>query len=105
MNDTANTIFSSAKRFFSGTMISRVSGLGRDMALAFAFGTDSAFAAFLVAFRFAHLLRRLLGEGAFQTAFIPAFESLRHESSVRAARFFITLYSTLSLILVCVVLA
>ncbi len=100
MQDTSLTILHSAKRFFSGTLLSRITGLGRDVALAFAFGTDSALAAFLVAFRFAHLLRRLLGEGAFQTAFIPAFEGLRHESNLRAGRFFADLYAALSILLI-----
>lgn len=71
----------------------------RDVALAFTFGTDSALAAFLVAFRFAHLLRRLLGEGAFQTAFIPKFEELRAKSPLQSGRFFIDLYAALSLFL------
>lgn len=103
MQDTTHTILHSAKRFFSGTLLSRFTGLGRDVALAFAFGADSALAAFLVAFRFAHLLRRLLGEGAFQTAFIPAFEGLRHESSQRAARFFVDLYGALTLLLITII--
>lgn len=103
MQDTTHTILHSAKRFFSGTLLSRFTGLGRDVALAFAFGADSALAAFLVAFRFAHLLRRLLGEGAFQTAFIPAFEELRHESSQRAGRFFVDLYGALTLLLIAII--
>ncbi len=51
------------KRFFSGTLLSRLSGLGRDLAMAFAFGDHPSVAAFMVAFRFSNLLRRLLGEG------------------------------------------
>lgn len=100
MQDTPHSILHSAKRFFSGTMVSRLSGLARDIAMAFAFGTDSALAAFLVAFRFAHLLRRLFGEGAFQTAFIPTFEELRQQSQQRAGRFFVDLYGSLTIFLV-----
>lgn len=100
MQDSAHSIFNSAKRFFTGTLLSRLTGLGRDIALAFSFGTDSALAAFLVAFRFAHLLRRLLGEGAFQTAFIPAFESLRQAGNRIAGQFFIDLYAALTLLLI-----
>ncbi|MBA2727140.1 MAG: murein biosynthesis integral membrane protein MurJ [Parachlamydiaceae bacterium] len=103
MQDTTHTILHSAKRFFSGTLLSRFTGLGRDISLAYAFGADSALAAFLVAFRFAHLLRRLLGEGAFQTAFIPTFEELRHESSQRAGRFFVDLYGALTLVLIAII--
>ena len=81
-------------------MLSRVTGLLRDVSLAYAFGTESAIAALLVAFRFAHLLRRLLGEGAMQTALIPHFEELRKSSKERAARFFCDLTLSLTILLV-----
>lgn len=99
MQDSTHSIFSSAKRFFTGTMLSRVTGLARDVAMAGAFGTQDAVAAFLVAFRFSHLLRRLLGEGALQTAFIPHFEALRKESPSQAGAFFRDLTALLSLVL------
>lgn len=99
MADSTKLIFSSAKRFFSGTLISRVSGLGRDIAMAYAFGTGPAVAAFLVAFRFAHLLRRLFGEGAMQAAFVPLFEHMRHENPKKAAFFFRDLQRAVFLIL------
>lgn len=69
--------------------------------MAFAFGTDAALAAFFVAFRLAHLLRRLLGESTLQTIFIPQFESLRSQegSPERAIALFIRLYIVLSLFL------
>lgn len=101
--DTTQSILQSAKRFFSGTMLSRLSGLLRDMAMAFAFGTQDTVAAFLVAFRFAHLLRRLLGEGALQTAFIPQFEKLRYENPQRAGAFFRDLVSGVSLLLILII--
>jgi putative peptidoglycan lipid II flippase len=88
MQDSTHSIFSSARRFLSGTLLSRITGLVRDIAMAASFGTQEAVAAFLVAFRLAHLLRRLLGEGALQTAFIPYFEKLRHDSSERACNCF-----------------
>lgn len=100
MNDTTQTIWRSAARFFSGTMLSRITGLLRDMAMAYAFGTQSVVAALLVAFRFAHLLRRLLGEGAMQTALIPHFEELRTHDKQRAGRFFCDLASSLTLLLI-----
>ncbi|BBI17744.1 Putative uncharacterized protein [Neochlamydia sp. S13] len=67
--------------------------------MAFAFGTQASVAAFLVAFRFSHLLRRLLGEGALQSAFIPQFEKLRHQDPQRAAAFFRSLTLALSILL------
>lgn len=69
----------------------------RDIAMASAFGTQEAVAAFMVAFRFSHLLRRLFGEGALQTAFIPHFEELRKENPQRAVSFFFDLAASLSL--------
>lgn len=101
--DSTSTLLRSIKHFFSGTLISRVTGLLRDMSMAFAFGTQGSVAAFLMAFRFAHLLRRLLGEGAMQSAFIPQFEKLKSLSPERACRFFIDLSMTLSLCLLGVI--
>lgn len=88
LQDSTKTLFQSASRFLSGTLLSRFSGLGRDIAMAAAFGTGESIAAFLVAFRLAHLLRRLLGEGALQTAFTPQFEKLRHDCVETASHFF-----------------
>lgn len=99
MQDTTQTIIRSASRFFSGTMLSRITGMLRDIAMAYAFGTQSAIAALLVAFRFAHLFRRLFGEGALQTAFIPHFEELRKESPKRACSFFSDLALSLTFFL------
>lgn len=101
--DSNRSIMRSAARFFSGTMLSRITGMLRDISMAYAFGTQSAIAALLVAFRFAHLLRRLLGEGAMQTALIPHFEELRKESHQRAGRFFCDLTTTLSFFLTLII--
>lgn len=99
MKDTIQTIRRSSYCFFSGTLLSRVSGMLRDISMAYAFGTQPAIAAFMVAFRFAHLFRRLFGEGALQSAFIPEFEALRHESEKRAFIFFFNLTTTLTIFL------
>ncbi len=97
--DTTKTLLTSVKHFFSGTALSRISGVFRDIAMAYAFGTQSTIAAFFVAFRLAHLFRRVLGEGAMQTAFIPKFEELRRDSPERACRFFRDLYGVITLVL------
>lgn len=98
--DTTHSIFHSAARFFSGTMLSRITGMLRDMSMAYAFGTQSGIAALLVAFRFAHLLRRLLGEGAMQTALVPHFEELRRDNPLRASSFFRDLTASLTYVLI-----
>lgn len=99
MSDSTQTIFSSAKRFFSGTLLSRISGMLRDMSMAYVFGAHASIASFMVAFRLAHLLRRLFGEGALQSAFIPEFETLRHKDEKRAFHFFrdLALFMTIAL--------
>jgi putative peptidoglycan lipid II flippase len=104
MQDSTSSILGSAKRFFSGTMLSRITGMFRDMAMAFAFGTQADIAAFLTAFRLSHLLRRILGEGALQTAFIPHFEELRHKSPDQACRFFRDLTAALTFLLSCIII-
>jgi putative peptidoglycan lipid II flippase len=99
MTDTPHTLWQAARSFFSGTLLSRITGLGRDIAMASTFGTNPLVAAFFVAFRLAHLLRRILGEGALQSVFIPHFERLKSNDSVGAARFFVDLYATITVIL------
>ncbi len=97
--DSTQSIHRSASKFLSGTLISRVTGMLRDMAMAFAFGTAPALAAFMVAFRFAHLARRLFGEGSLQNTFIPHFEELRLSSPERAFAFFRDLQASMLMIL------
>lgn len=55
------------------TLVSRVLGFVRDILFAWAFGTGWVADAFNVAFRFPNLFRRLFGEGAFNSAFVPLF--------------------------------
>ncbi len=54
-------------------MVSRVLGFARDMVIARALGTGWVADAWAVAFRFPNLFRRLLGEGAFNSAFVPMY--------------------------------
>ncbi|HET7266991.1 MAG TPA: murein biosynthesis integral membrane protein MurJ [Oleiagrimonas sp.] len=59
--------------FSSMTMISRVLGLARDIAINTTFGASAATDAFWVAFRIPNFMRRLFAEGSFSTAFVPVF--------------------------------
>ncbi len=52
---------------------SRVFGLLRDVVIASLFGASAITDAFFVAFRIPNLLRRIFAEGAFSSAFTPAF--------------------------------
>lgn len=97
--DNQQLVSKSALRFLSGTFLSRCSGLGRDLSMAFYFGSDPAVAAFMVAFRFANLFRRLFGEGALPASFVPHFETLRGESLETGNQFFRDLFFSLSVFL------
>jgi putative peptidoglycan lipid II flippase len=99
MSDSVKSIHRSALKFFSGTMLSRITGMVRDMAMAFAFGTEALLSTFMIAFRFAHLARRLFGEGSLQNTFIPHFEALRLENPAKAYAFFRDFAATLALLL------
>lgn len=67
----------SAATVSSLTLVSRVTGLARDLLLARLFGGGAAMDAFAVAFRLPNLLRRLFAEGAFAQAFVPFFAQAR----------------------------
>lgn len=102
--DSRNSIIRSIKHFFSATVLSRISGLVRDMSMAWAFGSDPSVAALMVSFRFTNLLRRILGEGALQNAFVPHFEYLRAKSSSEAKLFFKDLSMSLAFSLLLITL-
>ncbi len=82
----------------SGTLLSRVLGLLRDIALAALFSrmvTD----AWTAAFRLPNLFRRLLGEGALSVSFIPVFVEARLESEERAQNLANGVYTLLLVVL------
>ena len=67
-------------QFASGTMLSRVLGLARDVLIAATFGASSASDAFFVALRIPNLFRRMFAEGSFASAFVPLLSAARQES-------------------------
>jgi len=70
------------------TMVSRVLGFLRDILIAATLGTGWVADAFFVAFRFPNLFRRLFGEGAFNSAFVPLFAKRLEGEGREAARAF-----------------
>ncbi len=66
-------VLSSAKLIAVCTLLSRVTGLVRDMQLAYLFGLGYAQDAFNYAFQVPNLFRRLFGEGALAAVFVPSF--------------------------------
>ena len=63
----------------SFTLLSRITGLARDIIIARTFGAGALTDAFWVAFRIPNLLRRLFAEGAFSQAFVPILGQVRNE--------------------------
>ena len=83
----------------TGTGISRVLGLLREILMAHFFGTSTLQSAFVIAFRIPNLFRRLFGEGALGAAFTPVFAEVeKREGRVAAQRFMAQILG----ILVCV---
>ncbi len=59
------------------TLLSRISGLVRDVVLANLLGDRAAADIFFVAFRIPNFFRRMTAEGAFAAAFVPVFTDFR----------------------------
>lgn len=74
VRDSTKTIGRSTLGYSFGVVLSRVSGLLRDICLAFFFGTGVQIATFMVAYRFANLLRRVVAESPLASGFAPCFE-------------------------------
>ncbi len=85
----------------SATFLSRCLGLARDMLLFSLLGVSSFSSAFLLAFTIPNLFRRLLGEGALSSAFIPLFSETLEKEGQGPAFYFLNY--TLS-VLLCVLL-
>jgi len=71
------------------TMLSRVLGLLRDIAIAAAFGATASADAFFIAFKIPNFLRRLFAEGAFAQAFVPVLADYREAGSLAAIQGFV----------------
>lgn len=70
------------------TLLSRIFGFVRDILIAASLGTGWVADAFVVAFRFPNLFRRLFGEGAFNSAFVPIFAKKFEGEGKESARTF-----------------
>lgn len=85
----------------SYTLLSRSTGFARDILTAAYLGAGAAADAFLVAFQFPNLFRRLFAEGAFSSGFVPIYARLLQRKGVDEARAFAdAAYSLLAIVLV-----
>lgn len=79
-------LMSSLRLVSLGTVVSRILGLLRDIAMTSVFGASTILDAFIVAFRIPNLARQLLGEGALSTAFLPIYIRQQQTKGDSAAR-------------------
>ncbi len=87
----------------SMTLLSRVSGLVRDVVFAHVLGDKAAADVFFVAFRMPNFFRRIFGEGAFALAFVPVFTDYRlNKTEAETNSFLQLLIGRFSLILLLV---
>jgi len=96
------SLLRSAATVSSLTLLSRVTGLVRDVLIARAFGAGALTDAFWVAFRIPNLLRRLFAEGAFSQAFVPILGAARESRSDEEVR---RLLDRVALVLLCALMA
>ena len=85
------------------TLLSRVSGLARDIGFSRWFGAGLLMDAFFVAFKIPNLLRRFFAEGAFSAAFVPVISEYRATRSQEETRALVDRTAgTLGLTLFCI---
>jgi putative peptidoglycan lipid II flippase len=88
------------------TLVSRITGLVRELIIAVLFGASAMTDAFNVAFRIPNLFRRLFAEGAFSQAFVPVLAATKAEHGEEATRLLVSRVATLlawALVATCVV--
>ena len=96
----SRAIFKSTSVVGLTTLISRVTGLLRDMVYSQAFGASAMMDAFLVAYKIPNFLRRLFAEGAFSQSFVPVISEYKVTRETQEVRELIAgVAGTLSVIL------
>lgn len=88
------------------TLASRITGLGRELVIAAAFGAGAWTDAFQAAFRIPNMLRRLFAEGAFSQAFVPLLGNTRAKDGDEATKRLISAVATVlfwALIVTCAI--
>ena len=89
------SLFKSASIVSSLTLVSRITGLMRELLIASIFGASALTDAFNVAFRIPNLFRRLFAEGAFSQAFVPVLAASRQKDGDEATHLLINQVATL----------
>ena len=71
------------------TLMSRITGLARELLIASTFGASALTDAFNVAFRIPNLFRRFFAEGAFSQAFVPVLAATKAQHGEAATQLLI----------------
>ena len=101
-----HSVVSSAKLIAICTLLSRITGLAREMLFAQAFGLQWIQDAFFYAFQVPNLFRRLLGEGAMAAVFVPSFtQVLEREGRAAAWQLLARTLALLCVALIVIILA
>jgi putative peptidoglycan lipid II flippase len=79
-------IFKSTLVTGTATLVSRITGLLREILYAVIFGAGPFMDAWLVAFKIPNFLRRLFAEGSFSQAFVPVISEYKHQRSQEEVR-------------------
>jgi putative peptidoglycan lipid II flippase len=85
----AVSLFKSASVVSLLTLVSRITGLVRELLIASTFGANAMTDAFNVAFRIPNLFRRFFAEGAFSQAFVPVLAASKAQYGEAATRLLI----------------
>jgi putative peptidoglycan lipid II flippase len=70
----------------TATLVSRITGLLREIFYAVMFGASAFMDAWLVAFKIPNFLRRLFAEGSFSQAFVPVISEYKHKRTQEEVR-------------------
>ena len=100
------SLFKSASTVSALTLVSRITGLVRELLIAATFGASAMTDAFNVAFRIPNLFRRLFAEGAFSQAFVPVLAASKTQNGDAQTKLLIDRVATLlswALLLTCIV--
>jgi putative peptidoglycan lipid II flippase len=99
------SLFKAASTVSLLTLVSRITGLVRELLIASTFGASAMTDAFNVAFRIPNLFRRLFAEGAFSQAFVPVLAASKAQHGEAETKLLIDRVATLLtwvLLLTCV---
>ncbi len=66
--------------FTAATLLSRISGLARDVTLAAVYGASVALDAYMISIIFPFFLRKIFGEGAMGSSFIPYYKTSKNRN-------------------------